>query len=281
LANLKAKKQAKGKTPKGAFPWFLWLAIALGIVAIVALSCASPTSGPTASNQSGEFKAAIIDQLYSLQPNEAFIQQTTHELEAYGFEVDLYQGDEVTVDLYRSLAGSGYKLILFRAHSGLLSGEGEVINKTCLFTNELYSETEHVKEQLSDQLARARIDKNHPFVFSIRDEFVTRSMKGEFDDTVIIMMGCSCLYVDDLARAFIDKGASVYLAWDATVDLGYVDRASAHLMQQLCGEEMPIGKAVISTMDAIGPDPKYGAVLKYYPAQTGDKILEELIQEPG
>ncbi len=34
-------------------------------------------------------KAAIIDQLYSLQPNEAFISEVTRELEDYGFEIAL------------------------------------------------------------------------------------------------------------------------------------------------------------------------------------------------
>jgi hypothetical protein len=39
-----------------------------------------------------------------------------------------------------------------------------------------------------------------------------------------------------------------------------------------------IKEAVDSTMDVIGPDPKYGAELKYYPSGTGDKTLEELIR---
>lgn len=222
-------------------------------------------------------RAAIIDQLCVLQPNQALLDQLTQELEDYGFEVDIYQGDEITVDFYRSLAELGYKLIIFRAHSGLLSGEGEVVNKTSLFTNEPYSETKHIKEQLSDQLAMARIDKNHPYVFSIRDKFVTQSIKGKFNNTAIIMMGCSCLFIDDLAQAFIAKGASVYLAWGATVGLGYVDEATIYLMKQLCQEKTTVKKAVRNTMTTIGPDPQFGARLKYFPPQSADKTLDELI----
>jgi len=222
-------------------------------------------------------RAAIIDQLCVLQPNQALLDQLTQELQDYGFAVDIYQGDEITIDFYQSLPGPGYKIIIFRAHSGLLSSKEGVVNKTSLFTNEPYSETKHVKEQLSDQLAMARIDKNHPYVFSIRDKFVTHSMKGEFNETAIIMMGCSCLFIDDLAQAFIDKGASVYLAWGATVGLGYVDQATIYLMKQLCKEKTTVKKAVSNTMTTIGPDPQFGARLKYFPPQSSDKTLDELL----
>ena len=222
-------------------------------------------------------RAAIIDQLCVLQPNQTLLDQLTQELEDYGFAVDIYQGDEITVDFYRSLPELGYKIIIFRAHSGLLSSKEGVVNKTSLFTNEPYSETRHVKEQLSDQLAMARIDKNHPYVFSIRDKFVTQSIKGKFNNTAIIMMGCSCLFIDDLAQAFIDKGASVYLAWGATVGLGYVDQATSYLMEQLCTNKLTVQEAVKNTMATIGPDPQYGARLKYFPPQSADKTLEELL----
>jgi len=277
LAKLKAKKETKGKSGIGSFPWFVWLAIALVLAGIVAFVRIYPVNEPSSDNLA-ESKAAIVDQLHSLQPNEAFISEVTREFEDYGFEVDIYQGDEVTVDLYGRLPGYGYKLIIFRAHSGLLGSEGEVIERTCLFTNEPYSETKHVAEQLSDQLAMARIDENHPWVFGVGDKFVTRSMEGEFDNTVIIMMGCSCLYLEDLAQAFINKGASAYLAWDAAVDLDYVDEATPYLIRQLCVDRVTVGKAAASTMNIVGPDPKYGAVLKYYPAQSGAKSLRELIQ---
>ncbi len=249
--------------------------------------CSQPATPPAsppndAATPSSDLpKAVIIDQLCVLQPNQAFLNQLTLELEDYSFEVDLYQGDEITVDLYRNLPDLDYKLIIFRAHSGLLSGQGEVVNKTSLFTNEPYSETKHIKEQLSDQLAKARIDKNHPYVFSIRDKFITQSMKGEFNNTVIIMMGCSCLHIEDLARAFIDQGASAYLAWDATVDLGYVDKATPYLMEQLCANNLTVKKAVSNTMNTIGPDPLYGARLKYFPPQSGDKTLKELLNLQG
>ena len=262
------------------------LAIVLISALLFSLSCCAPAKPsndvpqpPTNSPNPPPAlpRAAIIDQLCVLQPNQALLDQLTQELEDYGFAVDIYQGDEITVDFYRSLPELGYKLIIFRAHSGLLRSEEGVANKTSLFTNEPYSETNHVKEQLSDQLAMARINKNHPYVFSIWAKFVTHSMKGEFNNTAIIMMGCSCLFIDDLAQAFIDKGASVYLAWQATVGLGYVDQATIYLMKQLCQDKTTVKKAVSNTMPTIGPDPQFGTRLKYFPPQSSDKTLDELL----
>ena len=277
MAKGKAKKQVKGKPPARRVPWFAWVGIAAAIAGIVIFVRSSVSNEPAVSGPPGELRAAIVDQLHSLQPNQAFIDEVTAELEDYGFEVDLWQGGEVTVDFYGGLPAYGHDLIIFRAHSGLIGSKEERIERTCLFTNELYSETEHVAQQLSDQLAMARVDEYRPWVFGIGDEFVARSMEGEFDDTVIIMMGCSCLYLEDLAEAFIDKGASAYLAWDATVDLGYVDGATPILVKKLCSEELTIGEAVAETMAEKGPDPRYGAELKYYPANVGSQTIAGLI----
>jgi hypothetical protein len=222
-------------------------------------------------------KAAIIDQLSVLNPNDTFLNETTQELENYGFEVDVHQGDEITIDFYRNLPQMDYQLIIFRAHSGLLSGDEGVVRMTTLFTNEAYSETKHVMEQLNDRVAKARIDTKHPMIFSIKDSFITKSMEGDFNNTVIIMMGCSCIAIDDLAQAFINKGASSYMAWHATVGLGYVDQATEHLLQQLCGERATIAEAVSNTMKTIGADPMFGAKLKFFPSQSGDKSLESIL----
>ena len=254
-----------------------YLVIALAVV-IVALPGLTLFSGCSPPSPELEAKAAIIDQLYVLKPNQDFIDDTTEVLQAYGFKVDVYYGDEITVDFYGKLLTYGYKLLIFRAHSGLLGREGEIIKRTCLFTNEPYSETRHVIGQLSDQLAMARIDENHPWVFGIGDEFVTRSMEGQFDSTVIIMMGCSCLCLEDLAQAFIDKGASTYLGWDASVGLDYVDKATPILVTNLCGKGMTIKAAVDETMAALGPDTDYGACLKYYPMESGNKTIRALIR---
>ena len=299
MTKAKVNKQTRGKPPLRGFPSFVLLLIVLTIALVAACAPAQPTSQPPSQTPAqtpsqtpsrtpsqtpsqpppdnlNRPKAAIVDQLYNLQPNQDLITRVTRELEDYGFQVDLYQGNAITVDFYRQLPGYGHKLIVFRAHSGLLAQE-EVIRTTSLFTNEPYSSREHVTDQLDDRLVMARIDDNYPLVFAVTPKFISHSMAEEFDSTAIIMMGCSCLYLTDLATAFIDKGASVYLGWDGTVDLFYVDRATPYLMTQLCTERATIREGVKSTRNVIGPDPKYNAVLKYYPTENGDNTLEQLI----
>ena len=107
---------------------YLFTAIAILVLLIPGLtSC----SGHSEASPDSEAKAAIIDQLYCLEPNQVFIDETTEILEACGFEVDVWQGEEVTVNLYRELPKYGYELIIFRAHSGIMYyvENSEVITK--------------------------------------------------------------------------------------------------------------------------------------------------------
>jgi hypothetical protein len=85
-------------------------ALVLVLPALILTGCPQPysNSGP---------KAAIVNQLSIFEPNQSFIDQMKLELEACGFKVDVYQGDEVNVELYRELPKYGYKLIIFRAHA--------------------------------------------------------------------------------------------------------------------------------------------------------------------
>lgn len=277
MPRAKARKQSKGKVRKRSFAW--WGAIiALLIAAVVAIAVLVSPSG-----NSHELKAAIVDQLYPTYPNPDFTTEVTQELESYGFKVDIYQGN-ITVDFYRNLPAHNYQLIVFRTHSGLIgpsSQEPETAIGTYLFTNEPYDLEKHQTEQLNDELAMAQVTEGSPVVFAIGPKFITNRMIGHFDNTVIIIAGCSCLHETDpsLAEAFVGKGASVYLAWDGSVGLDYVDNATIKLMQHLCAtefDEMTVDQAVIQTYLDVGPDPEYNAVLKYYPAQNGDKTLNDL-----
>jgi len=273
---LTKRNQTKGKSSKRGLPWFAWLGICLGIVAIIVLICILPTDQTANSSNSGEPRAAIIDQLYGFgYSNQEFTDEVTDSLESYGLQVDLYQGDKVSVDLYRSLPEHGYKVIIFRAHSGLVQGEEHPL-KTSLFTNESYSRSKYVGEQLNEELLQARVSEGYPFYFAIASKFVTDKMKGHFDGTVIVMAGCSGLYLQDLAQSFIQKGASTYLAWDNSVELKYVDHATIALIKNLCAENLTIEKAVSRTMEQEGLDPVWGAELKYYPRQSHDRTLKEL-----
>lgn len=243
-----------------------------GLLGLVPLgACSSPSQKP-------EAKAAIIDQLYDLQPNAAFVSEVTQQLNDIGLEVDIYQGDEVTVDFYQKLPSHGYKLIIFRVHSGLLVKEGEMAEGTWLFTSELHSPLKYTDRRLAGSIVKARTDEYHPWVFAVGSDFVTQNVERQFDNTVIIMMGCFSLYLDDLAQAFIEKGAHTYLGWNGNLSLDYVDEATIKLINNLCHEEMTIKWAVEKVMADMGPSPVYNAELVCYPAQNGYKTITKLLR---
>jgi hypothetical protein len=274
------QKQTQGRPQFWGFPWFLWLAIGLGIVAVAvfAFTRTLTASGPVSPNHSDELKAAIVDQLYNVRSNQAFIERTTQQLEDYGFEIDVYQGDDVTVDLYQKLPSYGYRLIIFRVHSGVLIGSEAVANKTWLFTNEPFSRMRYYFSQMRGQVTHGTINESIAPVFTVGAKFVTQAMKEQFAGTAIIVMGCAGYGSDDLAQAFIEKGASTYMAWDASVGLSYVDDATTALIEKLFIKELPIAEAVSEVMEEEGTYPSSGAVLKYHPLTSGDKTLRQLIE---
>ena len=237
--------------------------------------------GCSANNAEPGLKAAIVDQLYVLEPNQDFIDEVKAHLEAVGFEVAIYQGEQVSVNFYRQLPKHQYKLIIFRAHSGLMQRQEDsqvmVKEETYLFTGEAYSKTKYVREQLTDQMLPARMTEDYPLVFAINSKFLLTSAAGRFQDTAVIMMGCGTTYLNDMAGAFVLKGASTYIGWDSGVGIGYVDEATLVLLQNLCIEELTVEEAVAETTAQEGADPSTGARLRYYPTESGDQTIKQLI----
>ncbi len=235
---------------------------------------------PVASDGSAP-KAAIIDQLSVLEPNSELIYQATAMLESAGFKVDVWQGKDVTVDFYRVLPQYNYKLIVFRVHSGILlslDGPQVVPSKTTyLFTGETYSTRKYVSEQLTDKVSNAMMSDKYPLVFAINSQFVTEDFKGSFNDTVIINMGCESFYLDDLATAFVKKGASFFVGWSTVVTLDYVDSATLDLLNNLCLKNMTVEQGVASTMAAAGTDPYYNTYLKHYPDEKGNQTIKAIL----
>ena len=260
---------------------FIFLLIASVTLVAVPLAVTSCGDHPAETNDS-QPKAAIVDQLYLLEANQPFIDEATAMLESYGFAVDVWRGEEITVDFYRELPEHGYKLIVFRVHSGLLLAlltSGIVPSKkTYLFTGEEYTTAKYVSEQLTERVANAMMTTEYPLVFAVNSEFITEKMEGNFDDTVVIMMGCESYYLDDMAEAFIDKGASAYMGWSGVVSLEYVDKATLDLLGNLCTENLTVQYGVATTMADLGFDPHFRAYLKYYPEKSGHYTIRQLVE---
>jgi hypothetical protein len=252
------------------------------IAMVLVLSAVAVLSGCQAPLQDKDVRdrAAIVDQLYVLEQNPALINEVTQILESYGFTVDLWQGEQVTVDFYRELPKRGYKLIVLRVHSGLLltleESKVKPLENSYLFTGEVYTTTKYVSEQLTDKVSNAMMAEDCPLIFAVNSEFIKDS-EGKFDDTVILAMGCESYCYDDMAFAFIEKGASVYVGWSTVVSLEYVDDVTLDLLANLCTKNMTVAQGITETMADLGHDPYFDAYLKYYPGESGDKKIAELI----
>jgi len=231
----------------------------------------------TTNPASSQLKAAIVDQLSLTFPNQTFIETATNTLKQAGYTVDYYAGEEVTVEFYRNLPTHGYSIIILRVHSSAaeLQGKEFVETPVGIFTSESYSQTKYVYEQLTDQLVTASYTMPQPpYYFAIVPKFVTSSIKGTLQNTIIIMMGCEGLNNTKMAEAFIQKGAKAYIGWKGSVSASHTDIATTRLLQHLIIEKQTINQAIENTMKEAGPDPSYKSVLLYYPSKVGEQTIE-------
>ena len=236
-----------------------------------------------------ENKVAIIDQLSLLSPNQTFVENVTSIFSSIGLGVDVFSGQEITVGFYKNLPMLEYDIIIFRVHSAPYHIEyaeraREYFNGTFtkpwasvyLFTSEPYNPMSHPMEQLSGRIVQAAVTKVSPPYLAIGPDFIRKSMRGRFDNTLIIMSSCKILHESDLADAFIDKGAKGVISWNDLVDLEHTDRAVESLIRNLCLDKLTINEAVRITDQEIGPDPQYESRLLYYPEEIGSESLDDL-----
>ena len=257
------------------------LVTALTVVFLTTTSTAGGCLPVQRTNQQTEDRldAAIVDQLSLYEPNPHFIEKVSQQLESEGFVVDLYAGKEVTVQLYQELPTYGYELLIFRAHAGFLDGGSgsEQAGATYIFTGEEYTVTENTFDQLFDEISPAEAFNGYPKVFAVNSKFVSNSMKGNFKDTAIIMMGCATAHNADMAQSFVAKGASVYIGWSASVCLNYVDQATENIVDELIVKRTTVELALSNTVDEVGLDQEYNARPQYYPSGAGTRTIYGLI----
>lgn len=101
-------------------------------------------------------------------------------------------------------------------------------------------------------------------------------MKGNFADTVIILMGCSSLNYTTMAGAFVGKGASVVVGWTGLVLPSETDHYITLLLQCLSerGRQDTIKEAVDKVNLGLGQRPTlYGSLLRYFPSDERNRII--------
>jgi hypothetical protein len=249
-----------------------FLAVSLFLAAIVYFSF---TSSNQPQNLPFQLKAAIVDHLSLSFPNRTFVETATNMLEQAGYVVDYYPSKNVTVDFYRNLPAYGYKIILLRVHSAIAVASER--QEVALFTSEVYSQSEYTLDQLYNRLGTATIhnppDPGETAYFAIRSLFIKDSMRGNFNETTIIMMGCYGLKYTSMAEAFIEKGAKVYIGWEGLESADHSDEATVNLLKHLILQKQAVGAAVENTITEVGKDPYYNSTLLFYPPASAGKTI--------
>ena len=248
--------------------WRAFALASLGVAAIAA-AVAGVWFGLLRSEggEDGPPRAAIVDQLSVNVPNPDFRVTATRTLEAAGYTVDYYPGEEVTVSFYRRLPSKHYDVIVFRSHADRLQAttvQGEAFDEVILFTAEEYGRSKYTSEQADNRLVIARYYEGGPGYFGIASGFF-QEQPGNYDGATIIMMGCEGLLSDATAKAFISKGAKTYISWNETVSAPHTDEATEVLLRHMLIDKKTPTDAVALTMADVGPDPAYGSRLKAYP----------------
>jgi len=278
---IRAEKERERCIATAIFSAFILIAIVLSGYFTYSIFYSSPREDalpeptlqfkPSVSNP--ELKAAIVDHLSLTAPNQTFVQTAAAILTQANYTVNYFSGEKVTVNFYRNLPMGMYKLIILRVHSALDVNNNPPLT---LFTSELLDSTKHVNEQLADQVMGVTFLPYRPgdkAYFGIPPKFIRECAKGKFSNSVIIAMGCDGLRYTDMAEAFIQKGAKVYISWNASVSSAHTDTATTILLQHLITEKETIKQAVKNTAKIAGPDPTYNSVLAYYPPTAADQTI--------
>jgi len=253
-------RSRKGRLVAAALAVVLVAAVAGGAVLARDLASGDATPEPKA--------AAIVDQLSLTAPNPDFAASATDLLEGAGYTVDYFPGEQVNVEFYRGLPSHGYDLIILRVHSGITierdaeTGEKTQTEYVSLFTGESYSEEGYPEEQEQGRLAEAVYYEGASPLFAITPGFIRQTMPGDFDDALIVMMGCDGLRSERTAQAFLDKGADAFVSWSLPVTASHTDAATQRLLEKLFVEGLTVQAAVTQTGAELGPDPAFGARLR-------------------
>lgn len=197
--------------------------------------------------------AVIIDPIVQ----KGFESRATDLLSRNGYNVEYYSGDEVTIDFLKQIPAE-QDLYIFRVHSTCIN------NRTWVFSGEKYQTNSYPILQLAGLIHKAKPSHISNYMFAVSPEFFQEYNKNRFKDGIVLMMGCDGLYTHDLAEAFCEEGATIYVSWDGKVCLEHTDRVFLSILESICMRKSTILGAIEYAQNQIGRDPVYNSLLDYY-----------------
>jgi len=242
--------------------WML-LMMLLVLVALACIYVLQISSRSEFTEESSFRRAVILDGLSIDYPNESFISSAKKVLSQAGFAVEVYHGENVTLNLLRELPSRNYDLVIFRVHGGrikqpigLFIGGGLFIEKC--------SPSSHKEDVESGYLLLGRPYFSNDTYCVAPPHYITDKLKGSFKGTVII--AASCFTGDDevLASAFFKRGARAYIGFKGKVSPPYIDAFTIKLLQELYVEKLPLEEAFAEVKAEFRSDPRYGGTPMLY-----------------
>jgi hypothetical protein len=211
--------------------------------------------------------AIIVDQLSVVYPNSTFVQTATNMLEKAGYQVTYIPHDEVTVNFYRTMPTRSDDIILLRVHgtSVILDEQGEKVQQPFVYlaTGEPDEESKYLPEKQLQWIGRFMSENTgEKPVFIVMDPFFKQGMQGNFDNSIIVMMGCDGMRGKETARLFVNRGAKAVVGWTDLVSIDHTDKATLYLLKQYLVDGLSIDVAADKTFHDIGPDPGYKSELR-------------------
>ena len=145
--------------------------------------------------------------------------------------------------------------------------------QTSIFTSEPFSVSPFScsSDMASGALVKTRVAEGDPFYFAVTPDFIRHYTSG-MRNSLVILSEYSGPYSTDLAQSFLSKGTSVYLGWDGSVGLEYVDRVTSVFISTLCREGISPDEAADGAMRQVGEDPVWHSELKYLPTWGGIRL---------
>ena len=181
--------------------------------------------------------AVIVDQLYGENTGFGFVEHTQGLLNEKGYEVRVFQGEEVTLDLFYDTVWD-MEIIILRMHSGVFD------KRTWLFTHEEYNPSKHVLEQLSRDVNIGRCKSVDYPVFTLSSSFFQRNI--DFNGGLLVIMGCNGLDEVDLVSSFVESGADAVVGWNGAITVEKTDEAVSLFLEHLLSGQ-PLGKSIGDT----------------------------------
>ncbi len=205
------------------------LLIIPGPTSISSLLGLTSCNASDASGQRPERRVALIDPLASESPDMNFVRRVTSLVGMLGYDLDYFPSSVATMDLFVNLPSKGYAMIILRSHIGWYGNI--TYTEVAVTTSERYSQYSRVLDQLSGAVVPVQI--NGTRYFGMRPSFVAHEMCGRFPGTLVLSMGCSSMTRNDLAEAFVERGARAFVGWNGPVSASYTDVVFAELVQLL------------------------------------------------